>query len=191
MSDWLIQKSIIQLKPTRQYPVPVVTSCVVTAEPVNTNSCVINILFCFVTEEKQQGMLNNFSCILPRWCIYTCMLHVSVINHGPAIGSSDIRSKVTVMKMSNQYQLCCMYTEHKKKCNRKFDIEFQNNHWLYLHNFSPHESLISLWSWYDKALFCFLKVVTKKVVITQYPMQNPKKKTLPKVCNFQTKVLKW
>ena len=34
VSDWLIQKSIIQLKPTRQYPVPVVTSCVITAEPV-------------------------------------------------------------------------------------------------------------------------------------------------------------
>ena len=27
VSDWLIKKSIIQLKPTRQYPVPVVTSC--------------------------------------------------------------------------------------------------------------------------------------------------------------------
>ena len=26
VSDWLIKKSIIQLKPTRQYPVPVVTS---------------------------------------------------------------------------------------------------------------------------------------------------------------------
>ena len=37
VSDWLIKKkkSIIQLKPTRQYPVPVVTSCVITAEPVN------------------------------------------------------------------------------------------------------------------------------------------------------------
>ena len=34
VSDWLIQKSIIQLKPTRQYPVPVVTSSVI-AEPVN------------------------------------------------------------------------------------------------------------------------------------------------------------
>ena len=34
VSDWLIKKSIIQLKPTRQYPVPVVTSCVITAEPV-------------------------------------------------------------------------------------------------------------------------------------------------------------
>ena len=34
VSDWLIQKSIIQLKPTRQYPVPNVTSCVITAEPV-------------------------------------------------------------------------------------------------------------------------------------------------------------
>ena len=35
-SDWLIKKkSIIQLKPTRQYPVPVVTSCVITAEPVD------------------------------------------------------------------------------------------------------------------------------------------------------------
>ena len=34
-SDWLIKKSINQLKPTRQYPVPVVTSCVITAEPVN------------------------------------------------------------------------------------------------------------------------------------------------------------
>ena len=32
--DWLIQKIIIQLKPTRQYPVPVVTSYVITAEPV-------------------------------------------------------------------------------------------------------------------------------------------------------------
>ena len=32
--DWLIKNSIIQLKPTRQYPVPVVTSCVITAEPV-------------------------------------------------------------------------------------------------------------------------------------------------------------
>ena len=30
----LFKKSIIQLKPTRQYPVPVVTSCVITAEPV-------------------------------------------------------------------------------------------------------------------------------------------------------------
>ena len=29
-----VKKSIIQLKPTRQYPVPVVTTCVVTAEPV-------------------------------------------------------------------------------------------------------------------------------------------------------------
>ena len=28
------KKSIIQLKPTRQYPVPVGTSCVITAEPV-------------------------------------------------------------------------------------------------------------------------------------------------------------
>ena len=35
MSDWLMQKSIIQMKPTRQYPVPVVTSCEITAEPVN------------------------------------------------------------------------------------------------------------------------------------------------------------
>ena len=35
VSDWLIKKSIIQLKPTRQYPVPVVTSCVIAAEPVN------------------------------------------------------------------------------------------------------------------------------------------------------------
>ena len=36
-SDWLIQKkSIIQLKPTRQYPVPVVTLCVITVEPVKT-----------------------------------------------------------------------------------------------------------------------------------------------------------
>ena len=35
VSDWLIKKkTIIQLKPTRQYPVPVVTSCVITAEPV-------------------------------------------------------------------------------------------------------------------------------------------------------------
>ena len=34
VSDWLIKKSTIQLKPTRQYPVPVVTSCVITAEPV-------------------------------------------------------------------------------------------------------------------------------------------------------------
>ena len=41
VSDWLIQKNkqtnkqtIIQLKPTRQYPVPVVTSCVITAERV-------------------------------------------------------------------------------------------------------------------------------------------------------------
>ena len=33
VSDWLIQK-IIQSKQTRQYPVPVVTSCVITAEPV-------------------------------------------------------------------------------------------------------------------------------------------------------------
>ena len=33
VSDWLIKKSIIQLKPTRQYPVPIVTSCVITAEP--------------------------------------------------------------------------------------------------------------------------------------------------------------
>ena len=31
------KKSIIQLKPTRQYPVPVVTSCVITAEPVKLN----------------------------------------------------------------------------------------------------------------------------------------------------------
>ena len=36
VSDWLIKKkSISQLKPTRQYLVPVVTSCVITAEPVN------------------------------------------------------------------------------------------------------------------------------------------------------------
>ena len=35
VSDWLIQKSIIQLKPTRQYPVPVDTSCVITAERIN------------------------------------------------------------------------------------------------------------------------------------------------------------
>ena len=39
VSDWLIKKSIIQLKPKRQYPVPVVTSCVITAEPVNTVMC--------------------------------------------------------------------------------------------------------------------------------------------------------
>ena len=32
----LFEKSIIQLKPTRQYPVPVVTSCVITAEPVKS-----------------------------------------------------------------------------------------------------------------------------------------------------------
>ena len=41
VSDWLIKKkkkAIIQLKPTRQYPVPVVTSCVITAEPVNYNT---------------------------------------------------------------------------------------------------------------------------------------------------------
>ena len=31
----LIKKSIIQLKPTRQYSVPIVTSCVITAGPVN------------------------------------------------------------------------------------------------------------------------------------------------------------
>ena len=46
-SDWLIKKtttkkSILQLKPTRQYPVPVVTSCVITAEPVNKRSNSIN-----------------------------------------------------------------------------------------------------------------------------------------------------
>ena len=34
LTGWF-KKSIIQLKPTRQYPVPVVTSCVITAEPVN------------------------------------------------------------------------------------------------------------------------------------------------------------
>ena len=33
-SDWLIQKSMTQLKPVRKYPVPVVTFCVLTAEPV-------------------------------------------------------------------------------------------------------------------------------------------------------------
>ena len=38
VSDWLIKKSIIQLKPMRQYPVPVVTSCVRIAEPVNSLS---------------------------------------------------------------------------------------------------------------------------------------------------------
>ena len=36
----LFKKSIIQLKPTRQYPVPVVTPCVMTAEPVNLLACV-------------------------------------------------------------------------------------------------------------------------------------------------------
>ena len=49
-SDWLIKKkkkkkkkkSILHLKPTRQYPVPVVTSCVITAEPVNNRSNSIN-----------------------------------------------------------------------------------------------------------------------------------------------------
>ena len=38
VSDWLIKNSIIQLKPTRQYPMPVVTSCVITAEPVNVDN---------------------------------------------------------------------------------------------------------------------------------------------------------
>ena len=35
VSDWLIQNINNPIKPTRQYPVPVVTSCVITAEPVN------------------------------------------------------------------------------------------------------------------------------------------------------------
>ena len=38
VADWLMKKSIFQLKSTRQYPVPVVTSYVITAEPVK-HSC--------------------------------------------------------------------------------------------------------------------------------------------------------
>ena len=44
VSDWLIQTSIIQWKPTRQYPVPVVTSCVKTAEPVNAFKVLSRVL---------------------------------------------------------------------------------------------------------------------------------------------------
>ena len=45
VSDWLIQKtSIIQLKPTRQYPVPVVTSCMITTEPVNAYKVLSRVL---------------------------------------------------------------------------------------------------------------------------------------------------
>ena len=34
VSNWLVKKISNPLKPTRQYPMPVVTSCVITAEPV-------------------------------------------------------------------------------------------------------------------------------------------------------------
>ena len=45
VSDWLIKKkSIIQLKPTRQYSVPVVTSCVITAEPINAHKVLSRVL---------------------------------------------------------------------------------------------------------------------------------------------------
>ena len=46
VSDKLIKKkkSIIQLKPTRQYPVPVVTSWVITAEPINTYEVLSRVL---------------------------------------------------------------------------------------------------------------------------------------------------
>ena len=49
VSDWLIQKINNPMKPTRQYPVPVVTSYVITAEPVNLNiklqnvGCTLNV----------------------------------------------------------------------------------------------------------------------------------------------------
>ena len=45
VSDWLIKKkSIIQLKPTRQYPVSVVISCVITAEPANAYKVLSRVL---------------------------------------------------------------------------------------------------------------------------------------------------
>ena len=46
VSDCLIKKkSIIQLEPTGQYPVLVVTSCVITAEPVKAQPSIISLLF--------------------------------------------------------------------------------------------------------------------------------------------------
>ena len=42
-----------------------------------------------------------------------------------------------------------LYTERKKKRNTKFDLEFQNNHWIYFQNlftaWKSIQSLIMIW----------------------------------------------
>ena len=47
------------------------------------------------------------------------------------------------------FPVLAMYTERKKKRNLKFDIDFQNNHLMYFHNYfttwKSHQSLILIW----------------------------------------------
>ena len=64
VSDWLIKKSIIQLNPTRQYPVPVVTSCVITAEPVKNRL----LILCYLTQNNSfiSKILSRHKNYLPR-----------------------------------------------------------------------------------------------------------------------------
>ena len=82
-----------------------------------------------------------------------------------------------------RFSTIIIYTERKKKRNAKFDIDFQNNHSIYFHNFfttsKSNQSLILIW---EIIILSFESRHKAKVqnAKTQYLIQNQKKKRYPK-----------
>ena len=63
-----------------------------------------------------------------------------------------------------------IYTERKKKRNTKFDIEYQNNKWIYFHNFF-HQIKVMIW---------LMIILSHNAVPHAKSEENP----LSKVCIF-------
>ena len=86
------------------------------------------------------------------------------------------------MKHPLDYHL--FITERKKKRNTKFDIDFQSNHCIYLHNFfttwKSNQSLIMIWEIIILSIESHRKAEGQNAV----PHTQSEEKTLSKVWLF-------
>ena len=89
------------------------------------------------------------------------------------LGEDKYRPSLISTPLTYYYIYCCkcttMHTEYKMKCNTKFEIELQNNLWVY--------SYIVFTTWKSKQsliiLCLIITVIRKQAVKIPYPKQNP------------------